>query len=111
MFEIIDLLQGALADPWMLLFLAVWGIGYFVKEYTPLSADKTPWIVLPVGIVLGVLLIELSLPGAIIGGIMALAQMGFYDVVKPLYNGGPRITHSDGIGEGVQDGVDPDAGV
>lgn len=101
MFEIIDLLQGALADPWMLLFLAVWGIGYFVKEHTPLPGDKTPWIVLPVGIVLGVLLIELSLPGAIIGGVMALAQMGLYDVVKPLLAaaGAPKITHSDGIGE------------
>ena len=103
MFEIIDLLQGALADPWMLLFLAIWGIGFFVKEYTPLSADKTPWIVLPVGIALGVLLIELSLPGAIIGGVLALAQMGFYDVIKPLMSGGPKITHSDGIGADTDD--------
>ena len=60
MFEIIDLLQGALADPWMLLFLAVWGVGYFVKEHTSL---EVPWIVLPVGIILGVFLIELSLRG------------------------------------------------
>jgi hypothetical protein len=103
MFEIIDLLQGALADPWMMLFLAVWGIGYFVKEYTPLPGDKVPWIVLPVGIILGVLLIELSLPGAIIGGVMALAQMGFYDVVKPMLAVGPKITHSDGIGADTDD--------
>jgi hypothetical protein len=109
MFEIIDLLQGALADPWMLLFLAVWGIGYFVKEYTPLPGDRVPWIVLPVGIALGVLLIELSLPGAIIGGVMALAQMGFYDVVKPMLAAAtsPKLTHSDGIGE---DADDPDQG-
>ncbi len=111
MFEIIDLLQGALADPWMLLFLAVWGVGYFVKEFTPLPGDRTPWIVFPVGIILGVLLIELSLPGAIIGGVMALAQMGLYDVVKPLMAGAPKITHSDGIGEENQEEIDPDAGV
>lgn len=97
MFEIIDLLQGALADPWMLLFLAVWGIGYFVKEYTPLPGDRVPWILLPVGIVLGVLLIELSLPGAIIGGVMALAQMGLYDVIKPMLTGGPKINTHNGI--------------
>lgn len=97
MFEIIDLLQGALADPWMLLFLAVWGVGYFVKEYTPLPGDKVPWIVLPVGIILGVLLIELSLPGAIIGGVMALAQMGLYDVVKPLINSIPPKIGDSGI--------------
>jgi len=99
MFEIIDLLQGALADPWMLLFLAVWGVGYFVKEHTPLPGDKVPWIVLPVGVILGVLLIELSLPGAIIGGVMALAQMGLYDVIKPMVARQPEIVHSDGIGE------------
>jgi hypothetical protein len=105
MFEIIELLQGALENPWTLLFLAVWGIGYFVKEYTPLPGDRVPWIVLPVGVILGVLLIELSLPGAIIGGVMALAQMGLYDVVKPLLAaaGAPKITHSDGIGADTDD--------
>lgn len=103
MFEIIELLQGALGNPWMLLFLGVWGVGYFLKEHTPLDSAKIPWIVLPVGIVLGVLLIELSLPGAIIGGVLALAQMGFYDVIKPLMSGGPKITHSDGIGADTDD--------
>jgi len=99
MFEIIELLQGALENPWMLLFLAVWGIGYFVKEYTPLPGDRVPLILLPMGIALGVLLIELSLAGGIVGGVMALAQMGFYDVVKPMLQREPKITHSDGIGE------------
>lgn len=103
MFEIIDLLQGALENPWMLLFLAVWGIGYFLKESTPLDSAKIPWIVLPVGIALGVLLVEISLGGAIIGGVVALAQMGFYDVIKPLMSGGPKITHSDGIGADTDD--------
>ncbi len=87
MFEIIDLLQGAMANPWMLLFLAVWGMGFFLKEKTPLDSAKIPWIVFPLGIALGIALIEVSLAGAIIGGIMALAQMGFYDVVKPLWTG------------------------
>ena len=52
---------------------------------------------LPVGIALGVLLIELSLPGAIIGGVMALAQMGLYDVIKPMLTGGPKINTHNGI--------------
>ena len=97
MFEIIDLLQGAMANPWMLLFLAIWGIGFFVKEYTPLDSSRVPWIVLPVGIALGVALIEVSLAGAIIGGVMALAQMGFYDVVKPVLNSIPVKTGEGGI--------------
>lgn len=103
MFEIIDLLQGALENPWMLLFLAVWGIGYFLKEHTPLDNAKVPWILLPAGIALGLLLVELSLPGGIVGGVLALAQMGFYDVIKPLMSGRPKITHSDGIGADTDD--------
>ncbi|NLA05768.1 MAG: hypothetical protein GX881_08680 [Firmicutes bacterium] len=97
MFEIIDLLQGAMANPWMLLFLAIWGIGFFVKEHTPLDSSRVPWIVLPVGIALGVALIEVSLAGAIIGGVMALAQMGFYDVVKPLLGSIPPKVGEGGI--------------
>ena len=103
MFEIIELLQGALENPWMLLFLGVWGVGYFLKEHTPLDSAKIPWIVLPVGVVFGLLLIELSLAGGIVGGVLALAQMGFYDVIKPLMSGGPKITHSDGIGADTDD--------
>jgi len=107
MTEIIELLQGALDNPWMLLFLAVWGLGYFLKEHTPLDNKKVPWILLPTGIALGLLLVELSLPGGIVGGVLALAQMGFYDVIKPLISGGPKITHSDGI---RADTDDPDQG-
>ena len=82
--EIIGVLQDALNNPWMLLFLAVWGLGYFVKEYTSLDSKKTPWVILPFGVILGVVLIQQSVGGAIVGGLMALAQMGLYDVVKPL---------------------------
>lgn len=85
MSEIIELLQGALENPWSLLFLAVLGLGYFIKQFTTL---KPQWILPPFGIALGLFLIELSIGGAIIGFIMALAQMGLYDVVKPLLGAG-----------------------
>jgi len=85
--EIIELLQGALENPWTLLFLAVWGVGWYVKEYTVV---KPQWVVPPVGIVLGLVLVELSLPGAIIGFVIALAQMGLYDVIKPILAGGVK---------------------
>jgi len=42
MSEIITVLQEALGNPWMLLFLAVWGLGYFLKEFTTLDNKKTP---------------------------------------------------------------------
>ena len=78
--EIISLLQEALGNPWMLLFLAVWGLGWFLKEQTNV---KPQWVLPVLVIVLGLVLIELSVGGAIVGFVMALAQMGFYDVVKP----------------------------
>ncbi len=82
--EIIAALESALDNPWMLLFLATWGLGYFLKEYTTLNDVKIPWVILPWGVILGLFLIELSLGGAIVGGIMALAQMGLYDVISPM---------------------------
>ena len=79
--EIINLLQEALENPWTLLFLAVWGVGWYIKEYTTI---KPQWVVPPVGIALGLVLVELSLPGAMIGFVIALARMGLYDVIKPI---------------------------
>lgn len=79
--EIITLLQEALNNPWSLLFLAVWGIGHYIKEFTHI---KPQWVLPIVGIVLGLLLVELSLGGGIIGFVLALIQMGLYDVIKPL---------------------------
>ena len=84
MSEIIEMLEKALGDPWALLFLATWAAGFFLKEYTVLDNQKIPWVLLPLGVGLGLALIEVSAGGAIIGCIMALVQLGAYDVIKPL---------------------------
>ena len=39
--EIINLLQSALSDPWSLLFLAVWGVGWYLKTYTTVKPQCT----------------------------------------------------------------------
>lgn len=85
--EIIGVLEQALENPWMLLFLATWGLGYVLKEHVDIDAKKIPLILLPFGCVLGLALIEISVGGAIIGGVMALAQMGAYDVFRNLVVG------------------------
>jgi len=77
---IIFLLQDALENPWTLVFLALWGLGWYLKTYTTI---KPQWVLPVVGIALGLVLIELSIGGAIAGGLMALLQMGLYDVIKP----------------------------
>jgi len=79
--ELIYVLQDAMGNPWTLVFLALWGLGWYLKEYTTV---KPQWVLPVVGIALGLALIELSLSGAIVGGLMALTQMGLYDVAKPL---------------------------
>ena len=83
--EIINLLQSALRDPWSLLFLAVWGVGWYLKTYTTV---KPQWALPPLGIALGLALIEVSLGGAIVGFVISLAQMGLYDVIKPILGAG-----------------------
>ena len=80
--EIIELLQEAMENPWLFLFLSVWAAGYFLKEMTKVRNDYIPLIVLGLGIVLGLLLIEISIHGALIGGLMAVLQVGGYDVAK-----------------------------
>ncbi len=79
------MLQQVLADPWMLSFTALWFLGYYLKTYTTL---KPEWILPVVGMMLGHILIERSVGGIIVGGIMALMQMGAYDMVKPLLKKG-----------------------
>ncbi len=83
--EIITILQQILTDPWMLSFTALWGLGYYLKTYTTL---KPEWVLPVVGMLLGWVLIERSIGGAIVGGVMALMQMGAYDMVKPMLKKG-----------------------
>ncbi len=82
--DIIHALEQAIQDPWTLMFLAVWVVGYFMKTYTALDAAKIPWVLVPVGIGLGLWVIDLSLGGAVAGAVIALTQMGAYDAIQPL---------------------------
>ena len=82
--EIIGLLEDAISNPWMVLYLATWVIGIMLKSYTKLDAKKIPWILVPFGAVLALFVIELSISGAVVGAAMALLQMGLYDTLKPL---------------------------
>jgi len=97
--EIIELLKGASQDPWILTYILLWAVGWFLKEKTRLNNEAIPVVLLGLGLGLGLLLIELSVFGAIAGGLLALAQMGFYDLLKPMLPKNYEIVHSDGIGE------------
>lgn len=86
--EIINLLETAIKSPWMLLFLGTWALGAYLKKNPEFPDKWIPRVLLLWGIVLGLALIQFSLAGGIVGAVMALFQMGLYDVaLKPLIGG------------------------
>ncbi|MZQ97218.1 MAG: hypothetical protein GT601_06050 [Acidaminobacter sp.] len=70
------------SNPQMALFLSVFIVGWLLKEHSSLNNQLIPWALSIVGVVLGLLLIELSLSGGITGLIMAYIMMAFYDKIK-----------------------------
>ena len=81
-YELIEVLEQFLSNPWLLAFAGVWIVGYMLKEKSPINNQLIPWIVLAVAIVLGVVIIEQSLAGAIVGGLIGYIQIGFYEHIK-----------------------------
>ena len=88
--EHIDLLQKAMGDPWMLLYLAVWIVGFALKKWETIPSKAIPIVLFLVGIAVALVILEFSVAGAIIGAAVAALQMGLYDgaqaissVVKP----------------------------
>ena len=82
-YELIEQLEAALSSPWALLFLGTWVLGWFLKEQVNIPNRLIPVALLAWGIFLGLMLIELSIGGGIIGAVMAAVQMGAYDIAKP----------------------------
>ena len=82
-YEIIEALQGAMQNPWMLLFIGTWVLGYMLKEHTPLENDLIPWALFVWGGILGFVLIERSLGAVIVGVFIGAAQIAMYEAFKP----------------------------
>jgi hypothetical protein len=81
---IIKLLEDSLNNPLLLTFLTVWIVGWFIKNKTKIDNARIPLILTPLGILLGLFVIELSMKGAIVGLLIAAIQMGGYDLIKNL---------------------------
>jgi uncharacterized membrane protein YjjB (DUF3815 family) len=80
--ELINILQWMMNNPWMLLFISVWVIGWFLKEKTNINNKLIPWIVLIVAMGLGFYLLERSVAGIIIGALIGYIMIGFYSQIK-----------------------------
>lgn len=82
--SLIDLFEKSLNNPLLLTFLAVWIIGWFLKNKSNINNKRIPLIITPLGILLGIFIIETSIKGALIGLLISGIQMGGYDLVKSI---------------------------
>lgn len=80
--RVIEALKGIMDNPWMLTFLALFLIGWLLKEYTTVSNKLIPWFLSIIGAILGIFLIEYSIAGFIIGCALAYIEMALYEKIK-----------------------------
>ena len=78
---IVDL-QAILTNPYSLLFLALFGLGYFIKEKTKISNKLIPIILIASGIGLAFLLLGVSVTAGIIGFVLSSLIMANYETIR-----------------------------
>jgi len=71
-----------LENPFVASFVFLYGLGWLLKHHTPLDNNLIPWVLGLTGMVMGYLLLEQSLKGAIAGFAMGLFTVGAYQFIK-----------------------------
>lgn len=82
MAQAIELLKSIMNNPWLLAFLALFLLGWLLKEHSNLPNQLIPWVLTITGGILGILLIEGSLAGMIMGCSLAYIEMALYEKIK-----------------------------
>lgn len=80
--QVIEGLKVVMGNPWMLTFLAVFLLGWLLKEHTKLSNKLIPWALTLTGALLGLFMIEHSVAGVIMGCALAYIEMALYEKIK-----------------------------
>lgn len=75
-------LKTIIGNPWLLTFAFLWVIGWYLKEHTKLNNKLIPTVILLCGAVIGIVIIQKTLTGAILGVIMAYIIIAFYEHIK-----------------------------
>lgn len=78
----VELLKVVMNNPWLLLFFALFGLGYALKEYTSLNNKLIPIVIIIAGIALAMILIQWSLQGSLIGLVIGVIICGWYETLK-----------------------------
>lgn len=80
--QVIKELKVIMENPWMLTFLAIFLLGWLLKEHTKLSNKLIPWFLTLTGAGLGLFMIEYSVAGVIMGCSLAYIEMALYEKIK-----------------------------
>ncbi|MDK2823488.1 MAG: hypothetical protein PWQ67_1433 [Clostridia bacterium] len=80
--EFLDLFKVILENPFLASFMFLYGLGWLLKNHTSLDNNFIPWILGLIGLIMGCLLLEMSLKGAIAGFAMGLFTVGAYEFMK-----------------------------
>jgi len=65
--DYVEILETIFSNVWLLLFAGLYVLGWLLKEHSNIKNALISWILAGAGIVLGLLVIEWSLAGGIIG--------------------------------------------
>lgn len=80
--EFLDAFEMILENPFLASFVFLYGLGWLLKNHTPLNKNYIPWVLGLGGMVMGCLLLEFTLKGAIAGFAMGLFTVGAYEFLK-----------------------------
>lgn len=80
--EFLDVFKMILENPFMASFVFLYGLGWLLKHHTPLNNNFIPWILGITGMIIGCILLEFTIRGAIAGFSMGLFTVGAYEFIK-----------------------------
>jgi len=80
--NLLNFFQVILENPFMASFVFLYGLGWLLKHHTPLNNNFIPWVLSLVGMIIGCVLLEFSIRGAIAGFAMGLFTVGAYEFIK-----------------------------
>lgn len=77
--ELIEILETTQQVNYLLIIMFLYAVGYWFKNFTPLNNKLIPNLIFVLGGVLGFVLIQKTLTGAIMGVITAYITIAFHE--------------------------------
>ena len=81
----IEIVKQMVADPWLLIVLTLFCVGWFLKTQVPIITKYIPAVLAVLGIILGYIFLEQTLTGVISGFALAVMSIGGHSALKNTY--------------------------